>query len=154
MTESNKIKNIGNIMNWFIYASVGSFLVALLHIIIVFFLGAEGYRTFGAGEEFAIATEQGSFVPHLITLGITLVFIVFGFYALSGNQFIKPLPFLKWGLIGIASIFTIRGIAGIPMYFLMSYEAPLMLWSSLVSLSIGVFHILGIHKNWNFLEKL
>lgn len=141
-------------MNWFLYASIGNFLVALLHLIIVFFLGAEGYRTFGAGEEFAVLTEQGSLVPDAITLGIALIFTLFGFYSLSGNQSFSELPLLKWGLILIASIYTIRGLGGLPMYFFMNYNGSLMLYSSIISLLIGVFHILGIRQNWSYLEKL
>ena len=141
-------------MNWFILATISNIAVSLLHIIIVFFLGAEGYRTFGAGEEFAQMKEQGILYPDIMTIGISIVFLIFSVYTLSGNQTIRPLPFLKWGLILMSSIYLLRGLSGIPMYVFGNYTGSLMLWSSIVSFLIGLFHAFAIRQNWNYLEKL
>ncbi|HEY3052961.1 MAG TPA: hypothetical protein VGK04_06170, partial [Thermoanaerobaculia bacterium] len=54
--------------------------ITVLHIVIVF-VGAPGYRYFGAGEQIARLAEQGSPVPALLTLCIAAIFAVFSLYA-------------------------------------------------------------------------
>ena len=46
-------------MNYLKISAYICFLLSLLHIVIAFFLGADGYRLFGAGEEFAVMEENG-----------------------------------------------------------------------------------------------
>ena len=139
-------------MKWFSLAAYSSFLISALHIVIVCFLGADGYRTFGAGEKMARLAEEGSMYPHLLTLAIAIVFAVFGLYALAGQQTVKRPPFLFVGLILIAFIYLIRGLGGIPMYFSGHYNHNLIIWSSIISFSVGCFYTLGIIQHYNSLK--
>ncbi len=128
-------------------AGLGSLMIALLHIVIIY-LGPPAYRYFGAGEKMARMAENGSLYPTLLTSGITLVFIVFAIYAFSGAEIIKPLPFLRLVLIGIGTIFTLRGLAVTYFVYLVMTSGHLDLVKdmafSLVSLTIGLFYLGGV----------
>ena len=131
-----------------ILGGIGSALVAILHVFIIYF-GASAYRFFGAGEEMAIMRENGSLIPDLITAFIVIVFIGFSIYAFTAAKRLnRHLPFLKFGLIAIASIYLIRGLA-LPFLLIFTPEkiAPLILWSSLISLSFGLCYAIG-YKLW------
>lgn len=130
--------------------SIISLGIALLHIVIIF-IGAEGYRYFGAGEEMASLAESGSLQPALITFTITIFFALFGLYGLSGANLFKRLPFLKWVLLVIGSIYTLRGLVviGEMITLLGNTEYPIrMILFSFVSLITGIFYLAGLKKNW------
>ena len=131
-------------MNWAVFAASADFAVSLLHIIIVFILGAKGYRTFGAGERFAKAAEAGYLFPHIVTLLIAAVFFLFGLYSLSVGQLGFALPYTQMVAIGITVIYLGRGLAGIPIYFSGYENKPLMIWSSVVSFGIGLIHLINL----------
>lgn len=140
--------------NWFVAGASISFLIALLHVAIIF-IGAEGYRYFGAGEEMATMAEAGSPIPPLLTAGIVIVFVVFGGYALSGAGIIKKLVFLKPILVALTAIYLLRGlgffieVAGI----IYGYEVPLRhAVFSLVSLTSGFTHFMGLRKGWSIVH--
>ena len=72
------------------------------------------------------------------------------FYALSGAGVITKLPFLHFGLIVIALIYTIRGAAG--FFFIanpIGRSPQFWLWSSTICLGFGVIHLLGVTQIWN-----
>ena len=46
----------------------------------------------------------------LVGEGAALIFAVFGLYALSGAGSIRHLPLLRLGLIGISSLYLLRGL--------------------------------------------
>ncbi len=130
--------------------SIISFGIALLHIVIIF-IGAEGYRYFGAGEEMALLAESGSLQPVLVTFAVTIFFSLFGLYGLSGANVFKRLPFLKWILLAIGSIYTLRGLVvfGEIIVLLGNTEYPFrMIIFSLVSLTAGILYLTGIKLNW------
>ena len=135
-------------------AAVLSFLIAALHLVIVF-VGAEGYRYFGAGEEMAQADAAGSWGPAIITSIITIFFAVFGLYALAGANVIRKLPFLKIALVIISIIFVLRGAGIIADAYMMSvdpsYPARMLLFS-LVALVTGLCFLIGTRKNWRSLS--
>jgi hypothetical protein len=86
-----------------------SFAIALLHVACIF-IGADAYRYFGAGEEMATLASQGSYIPALLTAGITLVFIIFACYTWSGAKIIKKLPLLKGVFTAITIIYLLGGL--------------------------------------------
>jgi len=132
-----------------------SFAVALLHLVIIF-IGGPAYRYFGAGEEMAQLTESGSLRPALITLGITVVFILFGLYAFSGAKLIRRLPLLNIALPIISVIYTLRGMAVVPeiIYKINAPDAvpARMIIFSAAALSIGLLYLSGTIKNWKNLR--
>lgn len=139
---------------WLIFGSVLSFAVALLHVAIVIF-GAPAYRYFGAGEEMAAAAESGSPFPALLTLFLAAIFAIWGFYGLSGAGLVRRLPLLKTALILIGAVYTLRGVALFLQLFQLAVSsaevAPREIVSSLVSLIIGAFYLLGTISNWSSL---
>ena len=144
MANGKKILSAGSIM---------SFGVALLHLVIIF-IGADAYRYFGAGEEMALLAESGSLQPALVTFVITIFFSLFGLYGLSGANIILRLPFLKWVLLAIGSIYALRGLAVIGELIVI-FENPVyplrMIIFSLVSLIAGIFYLAGVKKSWTSL---
>lgn len=80
----------------------------------IIFVGAPGYRYFGAGEVIARLAEQGSPVPALVTLGVGAVFAVFAVRAFSGAGLVGRLPLLRSGLLVIGAIYTLRGLVAVP----------------------------------------
>lgn len=128
-----------------------SIMIAILHIVIIIG-GASWYRFFGAGEEMAVMAEQGSWIPGLVTSGITIVFFVWGLYAFSGAGAIKMrLPFKKLALVLISAIYLIRGLGTIPALApIPDFSAinGFMFWSSFISLCIGSFYALGLIQRW------
>ncbi len=135
---------------WLLAAGVGSFVVAALHVVIIF-IGASAYRYFGAGEEMASGDEKGSLIPALITFGIAGIFFVFGMYALSGAQIVRRFLLVKPVLVVITAIFLLRG-AGFFIELLgiiYNYEVPLRhAVFSFVALLIGLLYLIGTIKAW------
>lgn len=128
-----------------------SFAVALLHLVIIF-IGAPGYRYFGAGEEMARMAESGSLIPAAITFGLAIVFAICGFYAFSGAGIIRPLPLTKIILPLLSAIYILRGISVFPQV-IFKLNAPdgistRFIIFSAVALIIGLFYLGGIIKNW------
>ena len=91
-----------------------SLLVALLHVYVII-NGAPAYRFFGAGETLA---------------------------SMAGWR-VWPLPKLRLGLIVIAAIYTLRGAAVLPALLFRMHMSAFDLWSSWISLAIGVLHCLA-----------
>ena len=95
--------------------------------------------------------------PAVLTSFITLAFAVWGLYAFSGAGLIRRLPFLRLGLVLIASIFILRGLGVLPqLYWLLTSSRPVEVRHivfSLVSLTVGVFYALGAILSWKDLKK-
>ncbi|OIQ47457.1 MAG: hypothetical protein BM565_06430 [Gammaproteobacteria bacterium MedPE] len=137
-------------MNGFlIAAAVGNGLAALLHVGCIIF-GARWYRFFGAGEQMATWAEQGLSKPTIITLFITTVLSVFTLYCLSGARVIMTLPLLKVALVGMTSLFLLRGLGGFYMMTKITEQgATFWFWSSMICLALGVLHLIGTLQVWN-----
>jgi hypothetical protein len=131
-----------NMNIWFLLAALGNVAIALLHVYIIK-KGEQAYRFFGAGEQMAQAAARGSSLPALVTSGIVLVFAVWGLYALQGAGVGLGLPWAQPILYLIAAIYTLRGL-GVVLVFSKHPEQVFIVVSSLVSLSMGGLHFLGI----------
>jgi len=136
-------------MNVFlISAGILSAVVAILHIGCIYF-GAPWYRFFGAGEQMAVLAERGSIQPTLITSGIVLVLSIWSLYAFSAAGIIVRLPLLRLALILITSIYLLRGVAGLFLINSPMGRSPeFWVWSSLICLSFGVVHLIGLKQQW------
>lgn len=137
-------------MNVFLIIAGGlSAVVAILHIVCIYF-GAPWYRFFGAGEQMALLAERGSIQPTLITSGIVLVLSIWSIYAFSAAGVIVRLPLLRLALILITFIYLLRGVAG---FFLVSSpmgrSPEFWMWSSLICLSFGIIHFIGLKQQWS-----
>jgi hypothetical protein len=131
-----------------IVAGTLSAVAAILHLGCIYF-GASWYRFFGAGEQMALLSEQGSIQPTLITSGIVLVLSIWSMYAFSAAGLIFKLPIIRLALILITLIYLARGIAG---FFLinspMGRSPEFWVWSSVICLSFGIIHLIGLKQQW------
>lgn len=136
---------------YLIMAGTLSAMAALLHVGCIYF-GASWYRFFGAGEKMALLSDQGSLEPTLITSAIVLVLSIWSMYAFSAAGIIFKLPLMRLALVLITLIYLTRGIAG---FFLittpMGRTPEFWVWSSVICLSIGIVHLLGIKQQWSSL---
>lgn len=123
-----------------IASAVCSILVALLHVYVIA-KGAPAYRFFGAGERLASLAERGSWVPALLTSGITFAFFAFAAYYLAAAGVMPKPPYLSLGLIVIAALYTLRGALVIPAWFFGKTLSSFDIGSSLISLAIGLLHV-------------
>ncbi len=139
-------------INFFLtLGAILSAVAAVLHILIVI-KGASWYRFFGAGESFAVAAEQGKLWPHIATLGITLVLLIWSAYSLSGAGVLRPLPFLPLGLVVITAVYLLRGAAVFPLLlFARNKVTPFVAWSSAICLVYGIVHACGLAQIWSSL---
>ena len=136
-------------MNIFlIVAGTLSAVAAILHLGCIYF-GASWYRFFGAGEKMALLSEQGSIQPTLITSVIVIVLSIWSMYAFSAAGIIFKLPLIRLALVSITLIYLARGIAG---FFLinspMGRSPEFWVWSSVICLSFGIVHLIGLKQQW------
>jgi len=137
---------------YLIISGVLSAIAAILHIGCIYF-GAPWYRFFGAGEEMALMAEQGSHYPTFVTLGIFSVLSIWSLYAFSAAGLIRKLPLTRLALILITSIYLIRGLAGFSLISIPMGRSPeFWLWSSIICLSFGIFHAVGLKNNGQSFE--
>ena len=136
---------------WLKLGGILSFVVALLHLVIIF-VGAPAFRYFGAGEDMATTAESGSAFPAMMTLVLVAIFTIWGLYALSGAGVIRRLPLLRIALLLIGAIYTLRGVAVFQQIFQIATSsvqvAPREVAFSLVSLVIGLAYLVGTAINW------
>jgi hypothetical protein len=136
---------------YLVVAGCLSAVAALMHIGCIAF-GAPWYRFFGAGEQMAVMAEQGMIKPTIITSFIVVVLSIWSLYAFSAAGVIGRLPFIRLALIVITAIYLVRGIAG--FYFVanpIGRSPKFWIWSSLICLSIGLLHMIGLKQQWTSL---
>lgn len=126
---------------------------AVLHLAVIAG-GASWYRFFGAGEAMAQAADAGAAWPALVTLALTCMLGVWSAYAFAGAGLLPHLPLLRAGLVTIAAVYLLRGLAVIP-YWLVARDAVTRfdVVSSLVVLAPGLAYALGAWRRWQALAK-
>ena len=111
--------------------------------------GGPWYRFLGAGEAFARAAERGSPTPALITAGIATVLAVWAAYAFSAAGLVPRLPLIRTALLLITVVYLLRGLAILPMLALRPETVTAFwVWSSLIVLTYGVVHAVGLWLAW------
>jgi hypothetical protein len=134
---------------WLTAGAALSGIAAILHICIIFG-GAPWYRFFGAGERMARASELGNWQPTVITVSIAIVLFVWAAYALSGAGIAFTLPLTKAALIGITSVYMLRGLLFVPFLVVKRQKVTqFAIWSSIVCLGYGLIHLLGTFQVWH-----
>jgi putative oxidoreductase len=134
-------------------AGILTAITSIMHVAIIIG-GAEWYRFFGAGEEMAVMSEEGSIYPTVITCIIAIILAIWSTYAFSGAKVVRKLPLTKVVLSLVALVFLARGLLGIPavIYSDSSYMSELaesmmfMVVSSLICLIIGSCYGLGAYN--------
>ncbi len=141
---------IGN--RWLVIGGWLSIAAALLHVGCIFG-GGDWYRFFGAGENMARAAEAGYWMPPLVTAGIAMVLAIWAAFAFSGAGRIRRLPLLRTGLIGIATIYLLRGLAIVPILIEPQLRTSFNIWSSLIVLGYGIAYAVGTWQAWPYLSQ-
>ena len=135
-------------------AGILSFTVAIFQAVIS--LSPSWSLYFGAPEKLV------SNIPMLYASGLiaTVIFAVFGVYALSGAGNIRPMPLLRFMLIGIGSAYTLRGVIILPMLFgitgttITSESIPRpWLATSIFSFIVGIMYLAGTFFRWRLLSE-
>ena len=139
-----------------ITGGIANILASLLHITMIF-VGASAYQYFGAPAYFV----QHSDTLYTLASMLVLAFLFFmaGLYALSGAGLMRRLPGMRYIILIVGSIYTLRGSVVFLMPFpkivqqlMMSYphvlgmDRPLMIqdWVfSLVWLLVGLAYLTG-----------
>jgi hypothetical protein len=93
----------------------------------------------------------------LVGEAAALILVIFGLYALSGAGSIRRLPLLRLGLIGISSLYLLRGL-----FFILSVlvilgilEGEILIQgeiSTLVFLAAGITYAIGTVLNWRDMQ--
>lgn len=91
--------------------------------------------------------------------GAALILFIFGLYALSGARIIIHLPLLRIGLIGISSLFLLRGLFIIftVLEILGVLKGAILIRgviSHFVFLSAGIVFTMGTILNWKKMKVL
>lgn len=134
--------------NWLVFGGLLSLAASLLHVACIF-LGASWFRFFGAPEPLIVDYENGAMTLVWMTWVIAGVLAVWAAYAFSGAGLIKRLPLLRTGLIVIAAIYLVRGLALFPALLLAPYSRyEFDVWSSAIVLVLGLAHAIGVWRGW------
>lgn len=93
----------------------------------------------------------------LVGEGAALILAIFGLYALSGAGSIPRLPLLRTGLIGISSLYLLRGLFFIltVLIILGILEGEILIRgviSTLVFLAAGIAYAVGTVLNWREMQ--
>lgn len=93
----------------------------------------------------------------LVGEAAALVLVIFGLYALSGAGSIRRLPLLRVGLVGISSLYLLRGL-----FFILSVliilgvlDGEILIQgeiSTLVFLAAGIVYAIGTVVNWSDMQ--
>ena len=104
----------------------------------------------GIGEEMNELAKSHFLFPYVLTIFVSIVFIIFGLYGLSAAGIFKKLPFLKFGIFSIAAVYIFRGVGG---FFAdprgKETSATIEIIYSFIALAIGILFLFGGIKKWN-----
>lgn len=118
-----------------LFVGVLNIITALLHAAMGFSPTVSLY--FGAPE----VLVQNIYILIVSCVLIGIIIAIFGLYAISGAEYIRPLPWLKQILAVISIIFILRGVLFIPelMVVLGSLDVPIQVAPRYVVFSLGIF---------------
>lgn len=129
-------------------AGLMNILIAAGHIVCLFWADRM-FELTGVGEEMAEWAEINPIIPYAITVIVAIIFFIFGLYAFSAAGVIRPLPFLKFGVVLIAAIYLFRGIGGL----ILKHDFFLEILYSLVAVFIGALLFTGAQMKWKRTTK-
>ena len=136
---------------WLKIAAGLSFFMAICQTVISLSPAAAAY--FGAPPPLLENRTQ----LFLIGEGAALIFAIFGLYALSGAGSIHHLPLLRLGLVGISSVYLLRGLfiilTVLAILGILEGETPIQgVISHLVFLAAGIAYMVGTVLNWRAMQ--
>ena len=127
-------------------------LIAIAHMLGLFW-ATQMFEVTGIGKEMSELTQIHAFLPYLLTIFVSIVFLFFGLYGLSaGNNYIK-LPFQKTVIFLIAGIYLLRGAGELVIDNLQGTDSKLETIYSTFALFVGFLFLAGGLKKWNLNRK-
>lgn len=128
-------------------------LIAIGHIVGLIW-AEQMFEVTGIGKEMDELAQTHSSLPYLLTILVTVVFLIFGLYGFSADGKFRKLPLLKFGIFGIAGIYIFRGIGEL-IFDISQQEAPPMTETiySLIALGIGLLFLFGGLKKWKLKKE-
>lgn len=97
--------------------------------------------------------ERGLLLPHLYSVAIAAILLLWAAYALAGAGVIGRLPLLRAGLVAISAIYLVRSAAlVVPLPPPAGAPAGFWLWSSAIVLVLGLLHAVGTWLAWDRLR--
>jgi hypothetical protein len=145
-----------------VVAGAASFIAALLHVACIV-IGGKMYRFMGAGDQMAELADAGHWYPTVITLGIAGILAGWGYYAFAAGDLVPRPPALVLCLCLITAVYTLRGVALIPVLARFAAGAQTVLigrsggglrfWivTSLICLGFGLIHGAALILSWRSL---
>ncbi|OTT96085.1 hypothetical protein [Acinetobacter nosocomialis] len=128
------------------FASVLTFVAALLHFICVFW-GANGFRFLGAGKSIVQMLEKGHWYPNFMAIAVGFILCIFSFYAFCAATRFMNLPFEKMIISLVAIPFILRGLAFPWLKARFSGNSDLFWYvSSFICLLLGSLYAIGAYS--------
>jgi hypothetical protein len=132
---------------WLIIAAGLSFFMAAVQVVVSIFPAAAAYF------EAPTPLQQNHLLLLLVGGGAALIVVIIGLYALSGAKKIRRLPLLRLVLVGISTLFLLRGLFIILTVFTLLgiLDGEILIQgviSHLVFLVAGVLFTVGTVINW------
>ena len=123
-------------------------IIAIAHIVGLIWAD-KMFEVTGIGKEMTELVQTHSSVPYLLTIFVSIVFLIFGLNGLSSDNKFRQLPFLKPIVFAIAGIYLLRGIGEL-IFDLGKKQANqfLEISYSLIAVFIGLLFLIGGLKKW------
>ncbi|MFK8036768.1 MAG: hypothetical protein AB8B74_00635 [Crocinitomicaceae bacterium] len=127
-------------------------LIAFAHIIGLIW-AEKMFEVTGIGKEMNELAQTSPSLPYLLTIFVSIMFIIFGLYGLSANNKFRKLPFLKLGIFVIAGIYIFRGLGELIFDMSRQQASPMAeTVYSLIALAIGLLFLVGGLKKWKYVS--
>jgi len=116
---------------------------AIAHLSCLYF-GPECYSAQMAPVQLVESARNGTFLAPIANMMVSIIFIIWGLYALSAAGLIRKLPLLKIGIYSIATLCLIRGL--LPLQLWLRYPErinDIALYYGIGWLITGLFFVIG-----------
>ncbi|MBT7744099.1 MAG: hypothetical protein HN725_02320 [Alphaproteobacteria bacterium] len=129
---------------FFLIAAVLNTVAGCLHLWIIY-VGADGYRKFGAGEKMAQMAADGRKYPTFLTLGIASALFFFAAMCLSQTSLVPALPLAREILWILTFVYLVRGTVPLVTYpWFRLFRKPFFVKSSIIVLGFALIHFLAL----------
>ena len=127
-----------------LFVAIVSLSVVVAHMSCIWF-GPECFHDQRAPLSIIESSKNGTWLAPVGTTFVSTLFLVCGFYALSGGKIIRRLPLLKAGIYTIGSICITRGILVIPVLYMYPHLRSLFEITALI-----VWFLCGVLIIWGY----
>ncbi len=124
-------------------------LIAIGHIVGLIW-AEQMFEVTGIGKEMNGLAQTHSSLPYLLTIFVSIVFVIFGLYGLSAGDRFRKLPLLKLGIFTIAGIYIFRGLGEIIVDTIQGTNSSAEMTYSVFALTIGLLFLFGGLKKWKW----